>query len=92
MNNSIDAAMVFAAKNEGYRAMLGIITEGNIAEGILSWAALNAQTGDCVVPDMDAYFAQHPAARWQTLNPKQLREYLARHDETAFLYSQHKRA
>ena len=92
MHNTIDAAMVYAAQHDGYRAMLGIVTDGSVKDGILTWAALNPTTGDCFVPNMDVYFAAHPAARWQTLNPAQLREYLAQRDETAFLYSQHKQA
>ena len=92
MKTAIDEALQYASKNPGFRATLGIISTGSAADGILAWAALNENTGDVWVPNFKMLTQGQPEAQWQKLNPQQLRTYLARHQQTAFLYSEQRLA
>ena len=69
MKTAIDEALEYASKNPGYRAKLGIISEGAAADGILAWAAMNEATGEVWVPNFKLLSQGRPNAKWQTMNP-----------------------
>lgn len=76
MNTDIDQAMDYAANNAGYRASLGIITEGQLNKTRITWAAHNPETGDFWFPDIELTLKRDPSTTWQPLTQVQLRLYL----------------
>lgn len=87
MHNSIDDVLAFIEDNPEYRATIGLIKTRNAHKSYLSWAAVNEETDEKIVPYLSSIQKLHPNAKWTPLTPKELRHFLRHNKQKAFLMS-----
>ena len=88
MINTIDEVWAFVERNPDYKPQLGIVKTRRVSRDFLSWAAVHTVTGHQQVPYLSSICKLHPGAYWKPLTPEELRDYLSRNQEKAFLLSQ----
>ncbi len=71
MPQAINKVFKFVSEHKGYRASLGVIASPHAAKTILAWGAIDQQTDDVWVPELENIKQSWPDARWTPMNQKQ---------------------
>lgn len=71
MSQAINEVFKYVNEHQGYRASLGIIASPNAGKTILAWGAIDQQTDEVWVPELENIKHSWPDARWTPMNQQQ---------------------
>ena len=71
MTQAINTVFKFVSENPGYRASLGVIASSLASKTLLAWGAVNEDSEDIWVPELNNIRQSWPDATWTPMTQQQ---------------------
>lgn len=71
MTKAINRVFRFVSEQSGYRASLGVIASSQASKTVLTWGAVNEETGETWVPELNNLKQSWSDAHWTPITQQQ---------------------